>query len=56
MTWDNHGVLWEIDHKIPVSLAQNLEQIYELNNYKNLQPLWWRENRRKYNKLYVERL
>lgn len=55
MTWKNHGSIWEIDHVIPLSTAKTPEKLYELSNYKNLQPLWWKENRRKYNKIYVEK-
>jgi hypothetical protein len=43
MTWDNHG-LWHIDHKKPVSLASNEDEIISLNHYTNLQPLWAFEN------------
>lgn len=45
MTWLNHGK-WHIDHIRPVSSfnLKNEEHIYECFNYKNLQPLWAREN------------
>jgi len=42
MNWDNYGIVWEIDHKIPLSsfdLKQE-EAIYESFNYKNTQPLF----------------
>lgn len=45
MTWLNHGE-WHIDHIRPVS-SFNLnkkKQIYECFNYKNLQPLWAKDN------------
>lgn len=45
MTWDNHGE-WHIDHIIPISWY-NLENEYCLKaacNYKNMQPLWAKEN------------
>lgn len=47
MNWDNWGRgenKWVIDHKIPLALAKTEEEIYQLNHYLNLQPMWWREN------------
>jgi hypothetical protein len=47
MNWDNYGYgpeRWVLDHKIPISSAQNLNEIIELNHYSNLQPMWWRDN------------
>lgn len=52
MSWDNHG-LWHIDHIKPLS-AFNLEdrkQFLEACNYKNLQPLWAKDNLQKRNKM-----
>jgi hypothetical protein len=43
MNWDNYGK-WHIDHKIPLSLAKNEEDIIKLCHYTNLQPLWAEEN------------
>ena len=45
MTWLNHGK-WHIDHIRPVSSFNltNEKHIYECFYYKNLQPLWAREN------------
>lgn len=48
MCWENHGD-WHIDHKIPISWAKNEEEIINLSNYKNLQPLWAKENMKKKN-------
>lgn len=42
--------LYEVDHIIPLSWAQDEESIYELNHYSNLQLLLKEENRRKSNK------
>jgi len=52
MTWKNYGK-WHIDHIIPCcqfNLSKKSEQ-FKCFNYKNLQPLWAKENyekRRKY--------
>jgi hypothetical protein len=47
MNWDNYGYgegKWVIDHVIPISIASTEEEIYSLNHYSNLQPMWWKEN------------
>ncbi len=49
MSWENYGE-WHLDHKTPVSWAETEEQIYELNNYTNFQPLWAKDNLSKGNK------
>jgi hypothetical protein len=50
MTWDNYGS-WEIDHKIPLSCASTIEELYNLNYYSNLQPMWKHDNIKKGAKL-----
>lgn len=50
MSWDNYGK-WELDHIIPISHGKTEKEIYELNTYKNIQPLWSLENKRKGNKI-----
>jgi hypothetical protein len=42
MTWKNHGLIWEIDHIIPISSFDlSLEEnIYKAFNYKNTQPIF----------------
>lgn len=50
MTWDNTGQ-WHIDHIYPVSLATDEEHLIKLNHYKNLQPLWAKDNIKKSNKI-----
>ncbi len=52
MTFNNYGT-WEVDHIIPISKFDltNKENIFLCFNYKNLQPLWKEENRRKFNKI-----
>lgn len=54
MTWKNHGNgidKWNIDHKIPLSSAKTEHDLLILCHYTNLQPLWSKENLRKYNKM-----
>lgn len=47
MTWDNYGE-WEIDHIISLCNFQNTpSDLKKAWNYKNLQPLWKHENRKK---------
>ncbi len=49
MTWDNHGD-WHIDHISPLASAKTEEDIFKLNHYTNLQPLWEKENLQKSSK------
>lgn len=50
MSWSNYGNgegYWNIDHIRPLASFENLQnkdQFEEAFNYKNLQPLWWRDN------------
>jgi hypothetical protein len=47
MTWDNYGHSgWHIDHIKPLSSFDltDRKQFLEANNYKNLQPLWSKDN------------
>lgn len=46
MSWENMN-LWHIDHIIPLASAKSLEDVYRLNHYTNLQPLWAEDNLRK---------
>jgi len=53
MTWNNYGNTpnsWSIDHIVPISSAVTEEQVYELNHYTNLRPMWHIENIKKGNK------
>jgi len=50
MSWSNYGT-WHIDHIIPLSSAKSPEEVYKLNHYTNLQPLWAAENLSKSNKV-----
>jgi hypothetical protein len=49
MTWENHGVLWEIDHIKPCAAFDltNIEQQKQCFNYINTQPLYKIDNRSK---------
>jgi hypothetical protein len=53
MNWNNYGNkkdCWSIDHIIPKSLANNLEEVKKLNHYSNLRPMWHLDNIKKSNK------
>ena len=43
MKWENHGE-WHIDHIKPLALATCENDLIELCNYNNLQPLWAIDN------------
>ena len=52
MTWKNKGLYngefnygWDIDHIIPLSSAENYEDLVKLNHYSNLRPLCSKVNR-----------
>lgn len=49
MTWENHGILWEIDHIKPCAAFDltNITQQHECFIYTNTQPLYYSENRSK---------
>ena len=50
MNWENRSS-WHIDHIIPLSSANNEEELYKLFHYTNLQPLWAEDNMKKINKI-----
>lgn len=46
MTWGNMNE-WQIDHIIPISTAQSVEDVVALNQLSNLRPMWAKENNAK---------
>jgi len=51
MSFENHGVYgWHIDHIKPIATAETEQDIYALNHYTNLQPLWAQDNLKKKDK------
>lgn len=50
MTWENRDK-WHIDHIIPLVTAVTEEDVYRLNHYTNLQPLWAEDNLKKRDKI-----
>ncbi len=54
MSWDNYGYgenKWVIDHIKPLSSAKNKDEMYLLCHHTNLQPLSWRDNMIKSDKI-----
>lgn len=51
MKWDNHGVLWHLDHVIPLSTAKDKDHLIGLCHHLNLQPLLADENINKSDKM-----
>lgn len=47
MNRDNYGSVWCFDHIVPLVKASSIEELYELSNYKNIQPLFIKENQSK---------
>jgi len=43
MSWDNYGD-WQVDHVKPLRTAKTEDDLFLLNHYSNLQPLWWTDN------------
>ena len=47
MDWSNYGKgigKWSIDHIKPLRTAQSIDEVFALNHYKNLQPMWSQDN------------
>lgn len=52
MSWENYGVLWQIDHIVPLKAAMGkYENLLKLCHFKNLQPLLAEENQSKKDKM-----
>lgn len=52
MSWDNYGYYgWHIDHIVPLSSAKTEDDLKKLYHFTNLQPLWWKDNLKKGNKI-----
>lgn len=52
MSWENHKFFgWHIDHKIPLDFGKTEGDVVKLCHYTNLQPLWWKDNLNKSNKI-----
>jgi len=49
MSWSNHGIIWEIDHIIPLSAfdLSRMDQQLIATHFTNLRPLYKTENRKK---------
>ena len=57
MSWENYGYRgWHIDHIIPISSANNEEELIKLCHYTNLQPLWAVDNFKKGSKIIQQTL
>jgi hypothetical protein len=46
MNWENRAD-WHIDHIIPLASAKSQEDVFRLNHYSNLRPLWAIDNLKK---------
>lgn len=47
MSWDNYGLghdKWSLDHIKPLCMATTEDELFALNHYTNLQPMWWFDN------------
>lgn len=45
---------YHLDHIIPISKARTDKEIIRLCHYTNFQPLWWKDNLKKSDKIYVK--
>jgi hypothetical protein len=58
MTWQNHGIVWHLDHIMPLSKfdLNDHNQVLIACNWQNFQPLLARENLSKSDKILVPQL
>lgn len=55
MSWDNYGIYWQVDHKIPLSaFKKTQEQLSAAYKLCNLRPIISEENRRKKDRILEE--
>lgn len=49
MSWDNHGIIWELDHVVPLNQFDLTDRIQFLEacNWLNIRPLFNHENNRR---------
>jgi hypothetical protein len=53
MNWENRN-LWDIDHIVPLSMAESEDEAIILNHYSNLRPILKKENELKSNMITEE--
>jgi hypothetical protein len=53
MNWDNKDK-WHLDHIIPLSSGETIEEINKLGHYTNIQPLWAEDNLKKGNRILLD--
>ena len=51
MNWENYGIIWHFDHRIPTSKAKNKIELIQLYYYTNYQPLLSKDNLKKGNRI-----
>ena len=58
MSWENHGSVWEIDHKVPISrmVECGIDNLEVINSLENLAPMFKSDNRDKSDRTLEEYL
>jgi hypothetical protein len=44
MSWDNYGEVWNLDHIVPLSSANDETQMYNLAHFLNVRPIYKNDN------------